>query len=102
MANSGEAAIAAMKDRITELGSQIRAIKQGGGASTSAAANGAGDFDSIKAELTELKAKLAKAEKEHKEEKERNKITLKVPKVRCHLSNGSISPGYPCEDRAQG
>jgi seryl-tRNA synthetase len=70
--------IETMKERVAELGGQIRSIKQGGANSSSSSS---GDLESIQAELKDLKTKLAKAEKEHKEEKEKNKIVIKVPKV---------------------
>lgn len=67
-----------MKERMAALGSQVRAIKQGGATSST----GEGSLESIQAELKDLKAKLAKAEKDQKAELEKNKIQLKVPKVR--------------------
>lgn len=66
-----------MKERMAALGSQVRAIKQGGATSST----GEGSLESIQAELKDLKAKLAKAEKDQKAELEKNKIQLKVPKV---------------------
>lgn len=69
--------IEAMKERMSTLGQQIRAIKQGGAGSS----NGEGSLEGVQAELKELKAKLAKAEKEAKLEAEMSKVTLKVPKV---------------------
>lgn len=70
--------IESMKERMAALGSQVRAIKQGGATSST----GEGSLESIQAELKDLKAKLAKAEKDQKAELEKNKIQLKVPKVR--------------------
>ena len=68
-----------LKAKATALGQQIRAIKQGGAASSSGEGT---SLESITAELKELKVQLAKAEKEQKAEEERNKIVIKVPKVR--------------------
>jgi seryl-tRNA synthetase len=67
-----------LKAKATALGQQIRAIKQGGAASSSGEGT---SLESITAELKELKVQLAKAEKEQKAEEERNKIVIKVPKV---------------------
>lgn len=66
-----------LKAKATALGQQIRAIKQGGAASSSGEGT---SLESITAELKELKVQLAKAEKEQKAEEERNKIVIKVPK----------------------
>lgn len=85
--------VESMKERMAALGSQVRAIKQGGATSSS----GEGSLESIQAELKELKTKLAKVEKDQKAELEKNKVLLKVPKV-CEMafaaSTTYLSPQY--------
>lgn len=71
------AIIDALKARATELGGQIRNIKQGGASSSSKE----GSLEALQTELKDTKAKLAQAEKDAKAELEKHKMVLKVPKV---------------------